>query len=1440
MAIKIRKAEPIGQLKMAQSSQPVIRMATNVSKPVVRIAQPRNDVITGIETYQRPQQQAAQQVPYWRTKQGMQSNPLQYFANTAGEFGKGMWNTGGAAAKMLAQGMISAPERLLRSTAGLAFNPDQQDLLRSDLVAGIPGTEELAKVLYGGPIETYQDMLTDDKTGKMSPWAIPALPLMAGGDALGMTGTGFIGKAGQKAIIAAGSKNSVKDKAVEFLINQQLVGTKRIPVHGAPGRPANPNVHVRTIKKIPVRYEPSNEILDKRMSTEVAIQSDRADKALADATKSKAPLLNTEAVNTKTNMVFDDIATKREAGTLPQRIEVKDPPKVTKPKVSLKAKPTSTTVKKPASDRDLLNIKISRVKDPARKAELIAEREALGGAKLKVSARKTKDGDAYAILKQEAADARDANKVGKLSHAWSEFKRKIIDPYAPLANSDYKAAKARGVKESELPAGDKLVKLASDLHNKDAVLDREISTLKLHKGRTLKNVMEKYPNGQRMENFLIYVANKSDLENRGIKGGKKLNPQLADDQVAKAVADFERLYPDAEDDARIIKYFKDAMEMEGVRTGSLTMDDAVRAVKSRQFYYPTKTVDSGKIKPRIVDTMKGSTAEQRIIKSREGGSGPVDYSWDAVVSRFQGDKTQNMQARFYRELARRADEGTAGARRVTLKGKGDGPMGYDPSSEFGKQLYRGLENGEPTALEIDQNLAKMFKSLSQDRQKDLITTLNNIPVAIAKTVFTGVLNPVFHALNTVKNPFVLLHNRGFGAFGVRPIVSGFAGAVNKGKFSERGLVYFGANQIKATQNVATPRIRAEMLALDKKNVGEVAKFTLDHPWTSLKAVGRTFDHTVAFSDRTFRSMAARQAYIKAQRKGMSETASMEKAAEAYNESLGNFNRVTEAARAAEPIMLYSGAIQAGARAWGKAYRNNPFQTLLVDASFAGAVGYMVKTNYESESGHEFYEDMVASKKEYVLNDNFIMVLPTAYKDDKTGEWVGVVKVPLAPDFRPLNRATWKTMTGRTPSPADLVGHFVGDTPKGISEIPTSNPAINAVSVALNRNPRTGEEIVGKFERTTKEVSEQYDPGYTSETAKGMSKVLNISPKQLDAFMDNLGLLGDTLQNKAGDPISTVKESFLKQFGKGLKGETSGGGFYKDLDEVSKDLKNEADFTAFTLLHTKNDDKTIDSPAARAKMLLAQPNVLAAENALNKRSVERGNKSNPFYDLDNEQQKKVLRYRSSKDLNAAGQSYSKDGKPLFTELGLDEEWYQTFRDNETAFYDDLEKKKAATGGGGSDTTDTESAASTYSGAKRPKDDALDALQDQYHTLPKGTGERTAFLNAHPELLKYWADKDGFTNAERLALGLKLNEEDDSSGPGSGSWSNYSSWGSRGSSGGGSSPNLSNPYAHVLKRGSKSKLSGKASSSGGKASVKLAGSLNTGSTAKPKVSIKKNKV
>jgi hypothetical protein len=321
-------------------------------------------------------------------------------------------------------------------------------------------------------------------------------------------------------------------------------------------------------------------------------------------------------------------------------------------------------------------------------------------------------------------------------------------------------------------------------------------------------------------------------------------------------------------------------------------------------------------------------------------------------------------------------------------------------------------------------------------------------------------------------------------------------------------------------------------------------------------------------------------------------------------------------------------------------------------------------------------------------------------------------------------------------------------------------------IALGLDPRTGKPLADEF-IAGKERTQQFTD-YNSQNAKTFSSILGgiLTPQQLDALADQGGLVGDLIQAGSGKRpgvAETITGAFKTAFVE-TKARTpekiASQQYFKDTDEIGKQIVDRRQFRiwqAFRSARTnklgeKTDSTLLDS-AQKALELLNNNEVLAGERELNRRSAERGGLANPLFDntLTDEQRRRVLTYRSMRINNAAKQNYTKNGESAFISLGLDEAWYKDFQTKEKAYWEEVAKRGDK---------EQDKSLKTFSGKPAPKPSPqLEAKLDFYYTLPKGTGQRSAFLRANPDIIDFWDKQNDFTNEERAALGFKpLTEEE----------------------------------------------------------------------------------
>ena len=720
--------------------------------------------------------------------------------------------------------------------------------------------------------------------------------------------------------------------------------------------------------------------------------------------------------------------------------------------------------------------------------------------------------------------------------------------------------------------------------------------------------------------------------------------------------------------------------------------------------------------------------------------------------------------------------------------------------ERGTQTISYRLDGETGKIEIPIDLARELDRANAAFNASPLEQMVRPIGSFQKLTWTGALSPVFQVYNVLlKNPVLAYRNAdGLSGVGVSAFTAGLKSFLKTKKsvafekeMMKRGATRENALQTKNIQSTVADDIAAR---------ANLATFFNRNPVHTMQDVWKGLNVALASGSNAQRTAVEFGAYIRALKANIPEEEALSIASQASAKVYGDFSRVSRLAQNMEVLIPYSGAIQAGARSLARASKTKPLETALKDATIISAIGGFA--SYSLMNNPEYYNDMIASNKEYELDNNWTIVLPGASKDEN-GIWSGVIKIPLTPDFRPYNRATWKTIKSMTEGKGvdvgmiagELFNQFTGDTANSLysndktddgknplNGFLAGSPGINTIKIGSGVDPSTGNPIADPYTKS-KNPTEQTDK-YTSDGAKNLSVQLGgvVTPQQIDKFLDQMGNFGDTVQDrKSEDGSSELLNNFLN-FGKPLAPGKSmtekakdGKQYYADLEAVKKGIKDKKVFEQFEALHTKaNEDapENILTNAAKSASFMSADGkggfsttpLFEAEKALDKLSRDRGEPGNPIYDLAPQELQKVLEYRSGKVYNAAKQNYTKNGEGAFTSLGLDEKWYSDFQKAESDYFD------AVIPDDGKGEDDIKS----FSGKSKAKlTPEQTAIEDQYYALPAKSAERKALLAANPFLKDYWAAGNDFTEEERKALGFNSAVEDESG----------SKYGSGGGSGGG---------------------------------------------------------
>lgn len=619
---------------------------------------------------------------------------------------------------------------------------------------------------------------------------------------------------------------------------------------------------------------------------------------------------------------------------------------------------------------------------------------------------------------------------------------------------------------------------------------------------------------------------------------------------------------------------------------------------------------------------------------------------------------------------------------------------------------------------------------------------------------------------------------------------------------------------------------------------------------------RTLEDVISITEKATRFQNFKGIYEKARKQGLSEGEAYTKAYLAAAQNSVDFNRSSNFTRTMNIVFPYFNAGVQGSRSMARAFKERPLQTSAKSLAFVGLPAMAATAyNMSTKEGRAAWDSI----DDYEKEDNFIIIMPGAHQTD-SGSWEGIIKIPKPQGFRELTQPL-----------QDITESFISKQPNEDSAMQVAQKILEGITgpvsigsvgelegsfvpqlakpfvqQAMNQDLYSGKEIVPEYMKRDSDNPADWKYDSTSGTAQLVGKAINRSPLQVEKFVkDVFGSVGSNMINAADNAIAWVKgdnkltsqnESDFTIGGRSVKGEilrrtsqasgdlldenkTPGQKYYETVDKVMKESgldRNEE--SAWNTLHPakKNfmgeeifDENNRLSAHTRASIYLQYPKVFIADARIDALQRAQGKPGNPIYDLPQEQLTRVL-------LKATLPPGAKD--PELSNL-YQQEWYQDYNTKRDAYYQAIKADMAKEG--------KTMPASTNPYPEAPQD--LQKAMDQYSALPKGTGQRSAWISANPglwqQMTNHWSAVDAWENKERVSMGLSPIDNTQSSTTGGYGYGNKdSTYGTSNSM----------RYAVSLNAGgsiAKPKISVK----GGSTSTKKKYSV-----AKPKVSIKKSMV
>lgn len=482
----------------------------------------------------------------------------------------------------------------------------------------------------------------------------------------------------------------------------------------------------------------------------------------------------------------------------------------------------------------------------------------------------------------------------------------------------------------------------------------------------------------------------------------------------------------------------------------------------------------------------------------------------------------------------------------------------DPTT--GKQVISGVIDGETYKMEVSPELAKAVQGMDQQKLGPVLKAF-----AIAKKPFevawTGVANPVFSGISFAfyDTPMSIINSpQGFKTLSPKAVSESIKSIRSSSEF-QKALSANGARPYGGSGSSSFIKPDAKSLAA-QKNLLTKLKYNAKNPSVALSNID-VFGGKLANSTRSRVAYAAAADSMKKQgikkftmKDIVNNPQAMADATRSYRTIMPDFDTMSNLTRQINSVIPFYAASIAGTRSFGQALKRDPVGT----GAKALALGIAPMTGITAFSmmqpaGQDFYKDMEKNSPQ-TLDNNMIVVLPGASKNKDTGKWEGIIKIPLAPEFRALNTSVWRGVRGATggegPSASNIALSLFDTITGGVRT--GENPYVDTAKILSGEDPLSGERLV-KGNMADLPKSEQ---AYSTTSAagnniagfvNGVDKFFGgegqkISPIQSDKILGQFGLAGQVIKAD-GDAVGATTKNVGDKF-TAARGEAASDSFYK--------------------------------------------------------------------------------------------------------------------------------------------------------------------------------------------------------------------------------------------------------------------------------------------------------
>jgi hypothetical protein len=562
------------------------------------------------------------------------------------------------------------------------------------------------------------------------------------------------------------------------------------------------------------------------------------------------------------------------------------------------------------------------------------------------------------------------------------------------------------------------------------------------------------------ESFWDYLGHRHNI--RRAREGKPVMPKYTSEQSASMVKQIEQAHPEYKaigDD--IVKHINDFMEEWGHKSGLIDDDTWKKLRETYPDYFPTNRVFENESElANIFTDYRGTTSPLKTATGSDRDINPVENIMNLINTTVRKARI-NQVGQSFAEAIRETPEKFKGVAEI---------LKHDPGAD---NVLKVFENGKPIYIRIrDMDLLESFKDLGT-YSDDALEKFGKKLTGWFKTVTTG-KNPIF----TLKNFF-------------RDFPTSYING------SEKNPVKFVKEHVEAFKDLKNNTDIAQQF---KALGGSTSNFSFDS-----KNVAKSVDDMMKRGNvlqklDDINNIVESTPRLAEFKRTLEKTNDIDKALKASKDITVDFSRSGKVAKKIDAFAPYFNASVQGLDKLARSLDpRNPKQ--LMQTLAKGGLGIALPSlalHLANKNNPNYQKLDDRTKDTYYL----IPTGDTFLKVPKSRE-LGVI-------FGVLTERTMRTLEGDSQAFKGL-GGFKGTIANNIGPVNPISDNIFSPLLGISANKDFADRTIVPQSMQDRSAANQYDE-QTTEIAKGLGKVLNMSPKQIDYLIKSYtGIIGQIVQ-----------------------------------------------------------------------------------------------------------------------------------------------------------------------------------------------------------------------------------------------------------------------------------------------------------------------------------------